>query len=124
MFVPSWALRIAPYVGGLLLIVAACLWGYNRGVGAERAKWQAEQARAEKAAAAKTAALQAQVDAAGVALSEKQAEIDNAARTAASKTKVFYAANPVLDVRCLTDDRLRAISESDTAAFAFTAAAR
>ncbi len=44
MHVPLWALRLAPYIGGLLLAGGAYLWAYNRGVSAERATWQAARA--------------------------------------------------------------------------------
>lgn len=106
MHVPLWALRLAPYVGGLLLAGGAYLWVCNRCVSAERGKWQAEVARAEKAAAAKTAAMQAQVDAAGVALSEMQSTNDALRRTLASDRRTYYVQNPAAAAAvCLSDGR-------------------
>ena len=59
MHVPLWALRVAPYVGGLLLAGGAYLWAYNRGVDAERAKWRAVQAKAAEVQRQRETALQA-----------------------------------------------------------------
>lgn len=44
MFVPAWAFKAAPYVGGVLLAVAAYVWAYDNGRDDERAKWQAARA--------------------------------------------------------------------------------
>ena len=115
MFVPAWALRIAPYVGGVLLAVAAYAWAYTNGKQAERAKWQARELIAVAAAQAKSAAMQAQVDAAGVALSEQAAAIDRLANVQKLNTRTFYVQNPSSNVACLSADRLRAIADSDTA---------
>lgn len=115
MFVPAWALRIAPYVGGVLLAVAAYAWAYSNGKQAERARWQAAAIVAERAAQAKSASLQAQVDAAGVALSEQAAAIDRLANVQKLNTRTFYVQNPSSNVACLSADRLRAIADSDTA---------
>ena len=118
MFMPAWALRIAPYIGGALLIVAAYVWAYGRGVDAERTKWQAAQAKAAEVQRQREVILQAQVDAAGVALSEAQARISNGAGKAQTITRTFYVQNPAANVPCLDANRLRHISESDTAATA------
>ena len=118
MFMPAWALRIAPYIGGALLIVAAYLWAYGRGVDAERTKWQAVQAKAAEVQRQREVTLQAQVDAAGVALSEQAAAIDRLTHVQKLNTRTFYVQNPAANVPCLDANRLRHISESDTAAIA------
>lgn len=120
--IPLWAIRLAPYAAGLLLAVGAYAWAYSNGKQAERAKWQAAAIVAERAAQAKSAAMQAQVDAAGVALSEKQQQIADMANVQKVNTRTFYVQNVSSNVRCLTDDRLRAISEADTAVTAASTA--
>jgi hypothetical protein len=122
MHVPMWALRVAPYVAGLSLAVAACAWAYDSGRDAERAKWQAAQQRAVEAAQAKSAAMQAQVDAAGAALSEKQQQIADMMHVQKLNTRTFYVQNPAANVACLSSDRLRHISESDAAVTAASTA--
>jgi hypothetical protein len=124
MFVPAWALRIAPYVGGLLLAVAAYAWAYGNGREAERAKWQKREAAAVEAAQVKERALQAQVDAAGVALSEAQSRISNNAGKAQTITRTYYVANPSSNVACLDDGRVQHITQSDAAAIGNPAAAK
>ena len=120
--IPLWAIRLAPYAGGVLLAVAAYAWAYSNGKQSERATWQAAAIVAERAAQAKNAAMQAQVDAAGAALSEKQQQIADAMRVQKVNTRTFYVQNPASNVACLTDDRLRAIAEADsTATFASAA---
>lgn len=121
--IPLWAIRLAPYAAGVLLAVAAYAWAYSNGTQTERAKWQAAAIVAERAAQAKSAAMQAQVDAAGVALSEQAAEIDRLTHVQKLNTRTFYVQNPSSNVACLTDDRLRAISEADSAA-TFASAAK
>lgn len=120
--IPLWGIRLVPYAGGVLLAVAAYAWAYSNGKQAERAKWQAASVAAERAAQAKTAAMQAQVDAAGAALSEQAAAIDRITHVQKLNTRTFYVQNPSSNVACLTDDRLRAIAEADsTATFASAA---
>lgn len=120
--IPLWAIRLAPYAAGILLAVAAYAWAYGNGKQAERAKWQAREIAAVAAAQAKSAAMQAQVDAAGVALSEQAAAIDRLTHVQKLNTRTFYVQNPSNNVACLTDDRLQAIAESDsTATFASAA---
>lgn len=124
MFVPSWAMRIAPYVGGALLLFGFYLWAYDKGRDSERGKWQIEESKAVAEAQAEAAAMQVQVDMAGAALSEKQAEIDMLSKAITAKSRAYYAQNPAANVPCLGPDRVRAISESDAAAFAFTPASK
>ena len=118
MFAPTWAIRLAPYIGGLLLIVAAYAWAYGRGVDAERTKWQAVQAKAAEVQRQREVTLQAQVDAAGVALSERAVVVERIRKKAQTITRTFYVQNPASNVPCLDANRLRHISESDTAATA------
>ena len=42
--IPLWAIRLAPYAGGVLLAVGAYFWAHERGVQEERATWQAARA--------------------------------------------------------------------------------
>lgn len=112
---PLWAIRLAPYAAGVLLAVGAYFWAYSNGKQAERAKWQARELAAVAVAQAKSAAMQAQVDAAGVALSEQAAAIDRLAHVQKLNTRTFYVQNPSSNVACLSADRLRAIADSDTA---------
>jgi small ligand-binding sensory domain FIST len=124
MFVPAWALRVAPYVGGLLLAVAAYAWAYGNGKEAERAKWQKREAAAVEAAQAKERALQAQVDAAGVALSERSTAVERIREKAQTITRTYYVANPSSNVACLDDGRVQHITQSDAAAIGNPAAAK
>ena len=113
--IPLWAIRLAPYAAGVLLAVEAYFWAYSNGKQAERSKWQAREIAAVAAAQAKSAAMQAQVDAAGVALSEKQQQIADMANVQKVNTRTYYVQNPSSNVACLSADRLRAIADSDTA---------
>lgn len=124
MFVPAWAIRLAPYIGGLLLIGVAYLWAYGRGVDAERTKWRAVQAKATEVQRQREVTLQAQVDAAGVALSEAQARISNGADKAQTITRTYYVANPSSNIACLDDGRVQHIAQSDAAALGNPAAAK
>jgi hypothetical protein len=120
--IPLWAIRLAPYAAGVLLAAGAYFWAYSNGKQAERAKWQKAEIAAVAAAQAKSAAMQAQVDAAGVALSERAAEIDRLTHVQKLNTRTFYVQNPAANVACLSADRLRVIAESDsTATFASAA---
>lgn len=120
--IPLWAIRLAPYAAGILLAVGAYFWAYSNGRQAERAKWQKAEIAAVVAAQAKSAAMQAQVDAAGVALSEQAAAIDRLIHVQKLNTRTFYVQNPAANVACLSADRLRAIADSDTAVTSANAA--
>ncbi len=110
--------RMLPVAG-----IAGVLWfAFDTGRDNERSKWQRASIAAERAAQAKSAALQAQVDAAGVALSEKQQQIADMANVQKVNTRTFYVQNPASNVACLSADRLRAISEADSAVTAASAA--
>jgi hypothetical protein len=112
--IPAWA----GYVAGLAAIGAVYAAGYAGGRDTEREKWQLEQAKAVQNARERESELQRQVDAAAVALSEQSAALDRVLQARRNQTKVYYRANPSDNVRCLTDDRLRAISDADQAAYA------
>lgn len=116
MFVPAWALRIAPYVGGILLATAAYVWAYSNGRSDERVKWQAKEVEAMAAAQKRETALRQQVDAASLALSMSTAENERLAKRAVGSVRNYYAAKPDSDVACLDPDVLRAIQEGDAAA--------
>lgn len=95
--------RIMPVAG-----IAGVLWfAFDTGRDNERSKWQRASIAAERAAQAKSAALQAQVDAAGVALSEKQQQIADMANVQKVNTRTFYVQNPAANVACLSPDRVR-----------------
>ena len=110
-------------IGPIVAVLALLFAVYRAGEHTERAKWEAAKAAAEREAAKKTAVMQAQVDAAGVALSQQSVEIDRLNKIASQKTKVYYRENPTADVPCLSPERLRAVSEADTAAYAAGTAA-
>ena len=114
--IPLWAIRLAPYAAGALLAVGAYFWAYGNGKQAERTKWQAREVAAQEAQRARETALQAQVDAAGAALSMSTAEIERLSKLANIKRSEFYAINPAAAGPCLHPDRLRAIQAGDEAA--------
>lgn len=124
MHVPLWAMRLAPYVGGALLAGIVALWLYGKGIDAERAKWRVKEAEAAQKAREREDALQAQVDAAGLALSMSTAELERLSNAERVTTRNYYVQNPAANVACLAPDRLRSISESDAAAYAAATASK
>ena len=116
--IPLWAIRLAPYAAGVLLAVAAYAWAYSTGTQAERAKWQAREVAAQEAQRARETALQAQVDAAGAALSMSTAEIERLKNQSRIETRNYYVTNPAANVQCLAPERLRAIEEANKASYA------
>jgi type II secretory pathway pseudopilin PulG len=112
---PLWAIRLAPYAAGILLAVGAYFWAYSNGKQAERTRWQAREVAAQEAQRARETALQAQVDAAGAALSMSTAEIERLSKRATGNVRSIYAARPADNVACLDPGVLRAIAESDAA---------
>jgi hypothetical protein len=122
MHVPAWAWKAAPYVFGAGIGLWLVLRLIDYGRDDERAKWAARESAAVAAAQAKADELQAQVDAAGVALSEKQQQIEAGTRTAVTNTRTYYVTRPDLNVQCLGPDRLRHIADSDQRATAASAA--
>lgn len=122
MFVPAWAWKAAPYIGGLLLAVVAYAWAYDNGRDTEREKWQRQAAIEAQKVRERENELQRQVDIAGAALSEKQGQIDMLLAQGRTETRTFYVQNPSANVACLTADRLRHIQASDAALEAASAA--
>jgi hypothetical protein len=121
---PLWALRFAPYIGGVLLLIGAYLWAYGRGVDAERAKWQAAQVKAVALQHQREAALQAQVDAAGTALAERSQRVERIREKAEVITRNYYVENPAANLQCLGPERLRHVTDADAAATGAAEAAR
>lgn len=111
--------RFWPIGAALGVLLALWAWGNHReaqGVRQERAKWQQQEVAAKEAQRAREAALQAQVDAAGAALSMSTAEIERLSQRATGNVRSIYAARPDSNIACLAPDVLRAIADSDKAA--------
>lgn len=114
---PLWVIRyVLPGVGAVLALWAAYSWAKGIGAAEERGKWEAREIIATTAMQAKSDELQAQVDAAGAALSMSTAEIERLTKLANMKRSEFYAINPAAAGPCLHPDRLRAIQAGDEAA--------
>ena len=107
--------RLAPYIGGALLAVAAYAWAYDNGRDTEREKWQRQAAIEAQKVRERENALQAQIDAAGAALSERAQNVERI-RERTIVTRNYYASNPTHNVACLGPDRLRHVAEADAAA--------
>lgn len=118
--IPLWAIRLAPYAGGVLLAVGAYFWaherGYDRGVTNERAKWQAEQVEADKKAAKLAQERDDALHRADDAAARSDALLDALRLKNAQTTKVYYAENPARNLACLDTGRLQHVKESDDAA--------
>jgi multidrug efflux pump subunit AcrA (membrane-fusion protein) len=109
-----WPILLAAFVIG-----AAWIWGNSReatGRSDERAKWQQVAAAQALEAAAQAARQQAAVAAANDAATAAQARLDALAARSKESARVYYKDRPA--VACLSDERLRAISEADAAATA------
>lgn len=114
--IPLWVIRyVLPGFAAFIALVAAYSWAHGRGVDAERGKWRAREVAAQEAQRARETALQAQVDAAGAALSMSTAEIERLSKRATGNVRNIYAARPADNVACLDPGVLRAIAESDNA---------
>lgn len=124
MHVPGWALRLVPYVSGAVVALGAYLWAYNNGKAAERVVWQKREAVAAAKALTKERELQAQVDAAAVALSERTGTVERIREKAQNITRTYYVENPASNVVCLGPERLRHVADSDAAAVAAAGTAR
>lgn len=110
---PLWALRLLPYAAAALALGGALWWAYDKGRDTEREKWQQKEAVATLKARERENALQAQVDAAGAALSVSQTEIERLTKDRLTNTRTFYVQSPAADIACLLPDRLRHVQESD-----------
>lgn len=114
--IPLWVIRyVLPGVGAVLALWAAYSWADGRGYDRAEAKWQAREVAAQEAQRARETALQAQVDAAGAALSMSTAEIERLSKRATGNVRNIYAARPADNLACLDTGVLRAIAESDAA---------
>lgn len=113
--------RFWPVIWPILLaasiIGALWLWGNSReatGRSVERAKWQTIAAAQALQAAQETARQQSAVVAANAAATASRASLDALASRTKETAHVYYKDRPV--VRCLSDERLRAIKDADAAA--------
>ena len=118
--IPPWV----KYVGGIAVAAVIYAKGYSDGKEAEQNRWLKQEVAATEAKRVRDVELQAQVDAAGLALSLSQGEIDRLRAQSRVATRNYYVTNPDHNVACLTPDRLRAISESDEAAYAAATASK
>jgi hypothetical protein len=111
------ARRFWPVLAALAVLVALYAWGasrYRDGVQTERAKWQAIAAAQALQAAQDAARQQSAVIAANAAATASRASLDALASKSKEAAHVYYKDRPV--VRCLSDERLRAIKDADAAA--------
>ena len=114
-----WLMRVAPWLGAL--IVAGLIYAKGRDDGeTERdLKSARDQIVAERGVRQREAELQAQVDAAGVALSEMTAQLAAMRQADTNKRSVFYVQNPAAAAAvCLPDGRFVHHREADAAAAA------
>lgn len=113
MIVPAWAKYLA------VLAVAAALYGkgYADGKEAEQNRWLKQEVVALEAKRVREVEMQAQVDAAGFALSMSQAEIERIKNQSRIETRNYYVTNPAANVQCLAPERLRAVEEADKRAY-------
>lgn len=114
MIIPPWAKYLA------VLAIAAGIYGkgYSDGKEAEQNRWLKQEVVALEAKRVREVELQAQVDAAGAALSMSTAEIERLKNQSRIETRNYYVTNPAANVQCLAPERLRAIEEADKAAYA------
>jgi uncharacterized membrane protein affecting hemolysin expression len=115
--------RFWPILAAVAVLLAIWSWGnarFDAGVAKERAEWQAEASRLRATAAQEAAQRAAAVTAANDAATRSQASLDALAAQSKVTHETYYRNRPV--VRCLSDDRVRAIKEADRAASAAAAA--
>lgn len=115
--IAGFARRFWPIL--LALSVAGALWAwgnsrYRDGVQTERGKWETVAAAQALEAAATAARQQAAVTAANDAATAAQARLDALAARSKETSRAYYRDRPA--IACLSDERLRAISEADAAA--------
>lgn len=104
--VPRWAWLVAGGIG--VSIALLILWQSAMGR-AERRGYDRAMIEAAEAAAAASAAYQAQVDDAAKQLAASGAARRKAIQTARAETHAYYKANPAAaGVVCLPDDRVQA----------------
>jgi hypothetical protein len=123
--IPVWLIRYGlPALAAALALIAAYFWAYGQGRTAERAKWEVASAAAAKVQRERELALQAQVDAAGAALSEQSALMAQVLDSAKGNTRNYYVQNPSSDVACIKPERVQHVAETDAAAAGNPAPAR
>ncbi len=111
--------RFWPALAAVAVLLALWGWGNSRfdaGVAKERAAWEQEAARLRAIAATEALERQAAVTAANDAATRSQAALDALAASERSSHETYYRNRPA--VRCLSDERVRAIKEADRAASA------
>ena len=126
-FVAAWPLikRLAPFIGGALVLLGAVLWlrhygreQYNAGVDDLAAKWAASEAKAAAVAATLAQERQAATDRADNLGAQNDRLVNALADAKRPEVRTYYEQNPSRNVACLGADRLRDIAKSDAAAYA------
>ncbi len=108
-------IKALPYIGGAVMLGGVYFKGVGDGKLAERVDWQKAEIAAVEQRFQKQAELQAQVDAAGAALSVLTSENERLTQRATANVRNYYAANPATNRQCLDAGILRAIADSDKA---------
>lgn len=117
MIALALARRLWPLAAALAIVAAVWAYGnsrHNAGIQSERTHWQAIAAAQALQAAQETARQQSAVIAANAAATASRASLDALASRTKETAHAYYRARPV--VRCLSDERLRAIKDADAAA--------
>ncbi len=115
--------RFWPALAAVAVLLALWSWGNSRfdaGVAKERAAWEQEASRLRAIAATEALERQAAVNAANDAATRSQAALDALAAAERTSHETYYRNRPA--VRCLSDERVRAIKEADRAASVAAAA--
>lgn len=115
--------RLWPLAAALAIVAAIWAYGnsrHNAGIQSERTRWQAIAAAQALRAAQDAARQQSVVVAANAAATASRASLDALASRSKEAAHVYYKDRPV--VRCLSDERLRAIKDADAAASVAAAA--
>lgn len=125
----SWIVGPAlPYVaGGVAVALALGAWtindrAFDRGVTRERVAWETEASRLRAVAAVEAQERAAAIERANGASAASRVALDALAAKTRKDANAYYQTNPGRNVVCLSPERLRAISESDTAAYAAASA--
>lgn len=119
MIFPPWV----KYLAGIAIAAVIYVKGYSDGKDAERGRWLEKEVAATEAKVKREGELQAQVDAAGLALSMSSAELERIKAQTRIETRTYYVQNPGNRVACLAPERVRSVAESDAAATKNPAAA-
>lgn len=123
--------RFWPVLVGVIAVVALIWWhnskvdaAYDRGAKTERAAWEKEAARLRVVAAEEALQRLEAVTEANTAAAASRVALDALALETRKHANDYYKANPARNVPCLSDDRLRAISQADAAALKAARASR